>query len=160
MIRFLLLCSLLLIPMSTAVAEKVGGEQGAQPIQIKSDTLTADSGKRTATFSGNVVARRGELVIYTDRLVVYYGEKGNEVSRAEAFGNVRIVHGDRRGQAGHGVYDMSAGSVMLDDNPKLFQGDDMVEGSVITYFVKEQRSTVTGGTKAIIHPREKGKDGR
>jgi len=157
------LCALLLLPLLTFGAEKRGGELSAQPIQIKSDALTADSGKKTATFSGNVVARRGELAIYADRLVVYYGEKGDKVDRAEVFGNVRIVHGVRRGQAAHGVYDTSTGTIVLDGNPKLFQDDDVLTGAVITYFVNEQRSTVTGGAggrvEAIIHPREKGKDG-
>lgn len=148
------------------IAADVGsGERNKQPIQIKSNALTTDSAKRTATFTGKVVARQGDVTIYSDRLVIFYSdkEKQNEVDKVEAFGNVRILQGDKIGLGGHGVYVSKEGKIILDDNPKVYQGEDEVAGKVITYFLDSQRSEVTSDPDSrvlvIIHPKEKGKDG-
>ncbi|HEY5974353.1 MAG TPA: lipopolysaccharide transport periplasmic protein LptA [Geobacteraceae bacterium] len=145
-------------------AERPVGGRDQQPIQIKSDQLLADNAKRSATFSGNVIARQGDLLIYADKLVVFYGENNGGVTRAEVTGNVRIVQGDRQGRADHGIYDSAAGTIVLDGKPQVFQGNDIITGTVITYFLEEQKSVVTGGpgnrVEAVIHPREKDKDGR
>ncbi|KAF0217453.1 MAG: lipopolysaccharide export system protein [Geobacteraceae bacterium] len=139
-----------------------GGERRSLPIQLKADELVADSTNRTATFVGRVSARQGDVTIYSDRLVINYSERNNEVEKVEAFGNVRIVQGNRLGEAGHAVYDNKAGKITLDTNPKVHEGNNVVSGKVITYFVDEQKSMVTGGpdvrVEAVIHPRDKGKD--
>ncbi|HEX9024795.1 MAG TPA: lipopolysaccharide transport periplasmic protein LptA [Geobacteraceae bacterium] len=134
-----------------------------QPIQIKSSELTTDTANRTATFSGKVSARQGDITIYCDRLVIYYSDKEKEVDKVEAFGNVRIIQGNRTGQAGHAVYENRAGKIILDEKPRVYQGEDFVAGDVITYFLDTQKSVVTGGSggvvRAEIHPKKKEKDG-
>ena len=150
---------LLSVPLLTGAGE----ERSNQPIQIKSDELSTDSVARTATFKGKVVARQGDVTIYADRLVVTYSDKEHDVEQIEAFGNVRISQGDRLAQAGHARYEGKGGKIVLDTEPKVFQGDDVVTGKIITYYLDEQRSVVTGGpegrVEAVIHPREKGKNG-
>jgi len=145
---------LLLLAFSAgAVAAPLGG---SEPLKVKSDNLTADNDKKTATFEGKVVARQGDLTLYTDRLVVTYSGAGSDLSRVEASGNVRIVQGDRQATGAHAVYDPKDGRIVLDGNPKVVVGDDVISGKVITYFVNERRSVVTGGPKerveAVIHP--------
>lgn len=129
---------------------------GNEPLKVKSDSLTADNDKKTATFEGKVVARQGELTLYTDRLVVSSAASGNDLSRIEAFGNVRILQGNRQATGAHAVYDPKDGRIVLDGNPKVVVGEDVITGKVITYFVNEQKSVVTGGPKerveAVIHP--------
>ena len=124
-----------------------------QPIQLKANELSTDSNNRTATFTGNVIARQGDITIFCDRLVVHYGEKEQEVTQVEAYGNVRIVQGNRQAQAGRAHYDNRAGTILLEENPKVSQGDDWVTGKTITFYVNEQKSTVTGGARAVIHPK-------
>lgn len=164
----MILRSILIIIASLAFAGGLfaaegGGERINQPIQIKSNELATDSARRTATFTGKVSARQGDVTIYCDRLVIYYSDKEKEVDKVEAFGNVRIVQGNRLGQAGHAVYENKAGKIILDEKPKVYQGEDLVTGKVITYYLDTQRSEVLGGpgerVDAVIHPKGKGKDG-
>ena len=140
-----------------------GGERNNQPIQIKSSELTTDSANRTATFIGKVSARQGDVTIYCDRLVIFYSDKEKDVEKVEAFGNVRIVQGNATAQAGHAVYENKAAKIVLDDNPRVYQGQNTVAGKVITYFLDSQLSQATSEpgdpVKAIIYPKEKGKDG-
>lgn len=144
-------------------AGNAASERNAQPIKIKSNELFTDNSNRTATFVGNVSARQGDMTIYSDKLVINYSEKDKDVEKVEAFGNVRVVQGNRQALAGHALYENRAGKIILDTSPRVFQGDDVVSGKTITYFVDEQKSVVTGGTdarvEAVIHPKDKGKDG-
>jgi len=159
MLRSILIIGLcLVLAGGLYAAEIAGGDRLNQPIQIKSNELSTDSASRTATFTGKVSARQGDVTIYCDRLVIYYSEKGKEVDKVEAFGNVRIVQANRVGQAGHAIYESQTGRIVLDDNPKVYQGEDEVTGKVITYYLDSQRSEVTGGAGAVIHPKGKGKD--
>lgn len=164
--RFLLALLIISLLAATApfAADKQALTRSSEPIHIRSDQLVADSSKKMATFSGNVAARQGDLTIYAERLVVSYSETGNEISSAEVFGSVRIIQGERRAQADHGLYDAKGGKIMLDGNPKVFQHDDVISGKAITYFLDEERSEVTSGpgtrVEAVIHPRGKGSDVR
>ena len=150
--HFLSVC-LLLILASAALAEPAANRG---PLKIKSDTLRADNDKKTATFEGKVVARQGDMTLYADRLVISYSGAGQELSRVEAFGNVRILQGNRQASGAHAIYDPKVARIYLDGSPKVVQGEDVITGKVITYYVNEQRSVVTGGpnqrVEAVIHP--------
>ncbi len=161
-----ILTALLLLLVSLGVSHSAplpkGARQG-QPITIKSNELSTDSKSNTATFTGKVIARQGDLTIYADKLVVHYKAEGGDLDRVEASGNVRIVQGDRLATAREGVYQSAEQKIVLTGDPKVFQGENTVSGKVITYFVNEEKSIVTGGpearVEAVITPKEKGKDG-
>jgi lipopolysaccharide export system protein LptA len=57
------------------------------------------------------------------------------------------------------VYDNKGGKIVLDGSPKVSQGEDVITGKTITYYVNEQKSVVSGGTgtrvEAVIHPKGK-----
>ena len=150
----------LLLSSVGLAAESTGGERNSQPIQIKSDFLTTDRAKMTAVFTGKVVARQGDVVIYCDRMVLFYSEADKEVDKVEAFGNVRIIQGNKRGLSGHGIYYNKEGKIVLDINPKVYQDEDEVSGKVITHYVDTKQSEVTSDqdtrVNAIIHPKNKG----
>jgi lipopolysaccharide export system protein LptA len=142
-----------------SAADKTGSDRKNQPIQIKSNALTTDSSNQTALFTGKVSARQGDVTIYCDRLLVFYSEKDKDVDKVEAFGNVRIIQGNRNAQSGHAIYDGNAGKIILDDNPRLYQEGSEVTGKVITYTLDTQQSVVDGQVKVTIQPKQKGKDG-
>jgi len=128
-----------------------------QPITIKSNELVADNKGKTAVFSGKVVAKQGDITIFCDKMTVYYGTTQGDVDKIEADGNVRIVQENRTGLSSHAVYESRQGKITLTGgNPKVLQGADTVSGEIITYFLDDERSSVTGGrVEAVIHPKPK-----
>lgn len=122
-------------------------DRSGLPITIKSNEMTADNKGKTAIFSGKVVAKQGDITIFSDKLVVSYAEKNSEVDKVEAIGNVRIVQLNRTGIASQAVYDSRDGRITLtgSPNPKVMQGSDSVSGKIITYYVDDDKSFVTGG---------------
>jgi lipopolysaccharide export system protein LptA len=127
------------------------------PITIKSNELEADNKGKTAVFTGKVVARQGDVTIFCDKMTVHYGNTQREVDKIEADGNVRIVQENRTGLSSHAVYESKQGRITLTGgNPKVMQGADTVTGEIITYFIDDERSSVTGGrVEAVIHPKSK-----
>ena len=127
------------------------------PITVKSNDLAADNRGKTAIFSGKVVAKQGDITIFCDKMTVYYGATQGDVDKIEADGNVRIVQQSRTGLSSHAVYESKQGKITLSGgSPKIMQGADTVAGEVITYFIDDERSSVTGGrVEAVIHPKTK-----
>jgi lipopolysaccharide export system protein LptA len=78
------------------------------------------------------------------------------VQKIDATGNVRIVQQNRTGFASHAVYDSRIGQIILTGTPHVTQGSDSISGKIITYFVDEDKSVVSGGgdsrVEAIINP--------
>ena len=165
MMRYILAVLLFVVAMSSQVSVQAATPptRSDEPIRIKSDELFTDNNRKMATFTGNVVARQGDVTIYSDKLVVSYSDDDGAISTAEVFGNVRIVQGSRRAQSAHGIYDAKLAKITLDGNPKVYQGNDIVSGKLIIYYLDEDRSEVTSGpgerVDAVIHPRGKTTDG-
>ncbi len=128
------------------------------PVEVTSERLEAKSSPRVVTFSGDVVARQDDLVIYADRLQVLFTGGGEEIETLEATGNVRIVQGASIATGRKGVYERARGIVTLSGEPRVRQGEDFVEGDEVIVYLNEGRSVVVGTgdsrVKAVIHPQE------
>ncbi|HEY4744885.1 MAG TPA: lipopolysaccharide transport periplasmic protein LptA [Desulfuromonadaceae bacterium] len=134
-------------------------QRSSLPITIKSNQLSADNMGKTAVFTGKVVARQGDITIYSDRMTVNYGDIEGEVDKVVAEGDVRIVQENRIGLAAHAVYDSKQGQITLTGNPKVMQGTDSITGKTIIYYIDEDKSVVSGEgdsrVNAVIHPSPK-----
>lgn len=139
---------------ATATARK---DRSSKPITIKADDLKADNKGKTAIFTGRVVARQEDVTIYSDKLIIFYGDGQDEVDKIEAIGSVRILQTNRVGTGGHALYENREGRITLTINPKVTQDKDSVTGKVIIYYLDEERSEVTGGdnarVEAVINPK-------
>jgi len=107
-----------------------------------------------------VVARQEDVTIYSDKLVIYYGDKQDQVDKIEAIGSVRILQTNRIGTGGHALYESREGKITLSGNPKVTQDKDSITGKVIVYYLDDDRSVVIGGenarVEAVIHPTKSG----
>jgi lipopolysaccharide export system protein LptA len=171
---FLIVLFTLLIPASGQPEERL--KKNAQqadkgPIVIKSQSLEVDNKKRVVVFVGQVDAKREDMTINCEKMFVYYTGKSTEVTsedadlridRIVATGKVKITRPDGAfATADKLVYYENGEKVVLTGKPVVKQGNDFVEGSKITLYLKEERSIVEGSAeekvRAVLHPRsEKG----
>lgn len=144
-------------PQTTGGTTAARKDRSSKPINIKADDLKADNKGKTAIFTGRVVARQEDVTIYSDKLIIYYGDEQEEVDKIEAIGSVRILQTNRVGTGGHALYENREGKITLTINPKVTQDKDSVTGKVIIYYLDEERSEVTSGenarVEAVIHPK-------
>jgi len=137
-----------------------------QPIVIKSNSLEFDHQRKRVTFSGNVDARREDWTIFCQNMVVHYREKSKEPAQKESMKIEKIVaKGDVKitrqsgglATAQEATYFWDEERVVLTGKPVVQQGDDFVEGTVVTLLLKENKSLVEGSgdarVRAVISPR-------
>jgi lipopolysaccharide export system protein LptA len=154
-----LVCLYYLVPASVVLAAPAERkDRSSLPITVKSNEMTADNKGKTAVFSGKVVAKQGDITIFSDKLVVSYADKSEQVEKIEAFGTVRIVQLNRTGYAEQALYDSRNGRIVLTGAPRVVQGADSISGKVITYYLDDDRSDVSSGgdpksrVEAVINP--------
>lgn len=157
MVRIIILTALLACSPSPAsiaadAPSVIRKDRSNLPITIKSSEMTADNKGKTAVFTGNVVAKQGDVTMFADKVIINYGDHKGEVEKIEADGNVRIIQDNSLGTASHAVYESRAGRMTLTGNPRVMQGKDTISGEIITYYVDEDRSVVTGGASVTIQP--------
>ncbi len=149
-----LILSFILLSASTALSEKTQ-PRPSRAIRITSDRLEAMDQKGKVVFLGNVVARRGNLTIYADRLEVYYvstpSEKGKKkLEKIVAAGHLKIVQGKRRATAKKAVYIKRQEKIVLIKDATVWDGPSSVKGDRITLFINENRSVVESSGKKRV----------
>ena len=147
----------------------LGAVQGAEaPIHIESNKMTSTEKSNSVIFSGDVDAKQGDVRIRSDEMTVFYhdmesdpkgkdkkkaspaGEKKatQQVEKLICIGNVEVTRGEWLGTGKKMVYLSKERQVILTENAKAWQGQNMVSGDKIIYYLDEGRSEVVGGSKA------------
>jgi len=143
-------------------ADKAGDDR--LPINIESDLMEAMDKSGIVIFTGHVKAARGDLIIHSDKLEVFYEKrkKGEETKKAVkkivATGQVRIIQGERVGTGEQAIYDKPAEKITITGAAQVLEGPNRVSGERIIFFINEDRSVVeaSSGTKveAVVYPAE------
>ena len=93
--------------------------EGKLPIHIESDLMEAMDKSGIVVFTGHVKATRGDLVILSDKLEVFYEkrkqgvETKKAVKKTVATGHVRITQGERIGTGEKAIYDKPAEKITI-----------------------------------------------
>ena len=136
--------------------EKKSGDETQQTdeLQITSDTVDMNFGKKMATFRGNVVVCDDSMRLTADQMIVWLSEK-DELKQIEATGNVVIqqLNQDRRAEAGKALYEVEKGTVVLTENPVVLVGKSSATGAEkITYFRSTETFRFESGSDQKIRP--------
>jgi len=145
---------------SAVFAEKNKGKKQSEAIRITSEKMEVRDQKGTVVFKGNVVAKKGNLTIYSDVLEVFYVKKSGKPSSASgdargkrklqkivARGHLRIVQGKRRATAGEAIYYKPQEKIVLLKDARIWDGSNTIKGDKVTLFVNENRSVVESSGK-------------
>ena len=130
-----------------------------QPIEITAQQLEILQQQRQSIFSGDVVAKQGEMTLYADKLIVVFQPKQDQVERLEAIGGVRVLQLDRVATAEKAVFFQLEEKLVLNGNAEVIQGQNKISGDEVTLYMKENRSLIksseSGRVKAVIVPEKK-----
>ena len=158
--------------LSESIGKTISTNDKSGPMVISSNMFEIDNKDYIVTFLGDVNAKRDNLVINCQKIQLYYsntsGEEDSEkiqanVEKIIATGDVKIrrLDGDGMAMSEKAVYYHNDEKVVLTGKPVVRQGDDFVEGSMITLFLKENRSVVEGSegskAKAVLFPKRANK---
>ncbi len=130
--------------MADEPKEKIKG-----PITVTSETLTADNKLHTALFEKNVIAKTSDMTIQADWMMVYYSEQGGDVTKIEAKGDVKVYRDAKVITAKEATYFADEEKVVFSGSPRAVDGENVVTGTKIIFFTKDDRSIVEN-SKVIL----------
>ncbi|MCF6265040.1 MAG: lipopolysaccharide transport periplasmic protein LptA [Desulfuromusa sp.] len=156
----LVLLGISCVCVSVACADEVKSELDRnQPIEITSQKLEVLQQQRRSIFTGNVVAKQGEMTLYADKLVVVLQKGQDQVERLDATGGVRVLQLDRIATAEKAVFYQVEEMLVLSGNAEVTQGKNKISGDEITLYLQENRTLVksskTNRVRAVIVPEKK-----
>ena len=162
--RLLLLLPLLLLarPVLAASSDR------EKPLNIEADSLTVNDITKVGTYTGNVVATQGTMMMQADKLVV--PQRGNGLKTVTAYGNpVKFREKEENSDqyveayAAQAHYDDATGELTLTGNAFLRRGGDQVQGNIVTYNTRTEFFKVVGApnkpsgrVRMVIMPRKQG----
>jgi lipopolysaccharide export system protein LptA len=157
----LALCALAAMPI--AQAERADREK---PVNLESDSVDIDDGKREGNFIGNVQLTQGTLLIKADKIIVKQDAAGFQYGIA--YGKPASFRQKREGTdeyiEGFGErieYDSKADTVQFFKSAHIKRGGDDVRGEYISYNAITEFFQVIGSgkpddrVKVVIQPKPK-----
>jgi len=117
-----------------------------QSSKIDADFLTHHFEKHTALFEGNVHVVDSQLELKCKKMIVYFSEKDNEVTRVEGFGDVRILQKGKEALGEKAVFTRETGVLVLTEgNPQMKdEKGNWVKGNLIIYNARTKMMRVEG----------------
>lgn len=180
----IILCLSLCFGLTLAGAEPRAGwgqetkaPESEYPLSITATRLEADHIQQVVTFSGEVVARHRDMILYTDVLKIYYqmkqkspapagtpGKKAppteaespleavgiEKIDKIVAQGHVRLVQEDKVASGDRAVYYKPEEKIVLLGHPQLWQGENSVKGDRIIFYLKDNRAVVEGSPQRRV----------
>jgi lipopolysaccharide export system protein LptA len=149
--------ALTLLVTPAAVRAQALEHDTSLPIEITADQLEVAQRERVATFTGNVDAVQGDLVLSADQLrVFYYGDQEGErpagtsgsIRRIEAEGNVFVSSPRETAQGKLGVYDVASNQLTLEGAVVLTQDANVVRGERLEMDLVSGRSRMLAAVAA------------
>jgi lipopolysaccharide export system protein LptA len=109
--------------------------------------------ERRAFIEGDVQVESKEMKMSCATLNLSFNES-NEINWIEATDEVRITNEGRKAYAGRAAYDVKTDEFLLENNPKLVDGKNMLMGDRIRFWRSTGRM-VCEPARAVIFPDEK-----
>lgn len=126
---------------SSPMRTKIFGGKG--PVNVQSETMSVFNKKGLAIWRGSVVATQAEATLKCDELEAAYDEKGaGNVTMLIARGNVHLTQPGRVVKSARATFDNRTRTLTFTGAPRVFEGENTLEGERIVVFVDDDRVEV------------------
>ncbi|MBN1635990.1 MAG: hypothetical protein JW920_05720 [Deltaproteobacteria bacterium] len=145
------------MPGATVAGELMASGSEADMIEVEADMLDVNTDKGEAIFQGDVKARRGDMVITSKILRLYYDNATHKVNELIAEDEVVLSWQDKKGLCNKAVYLLDEQKIMLLGNVNITRGNEMLSGQKVTFDMATDRQIVEGQggrVKIRINPTE------
>jgi lipopolysaccharide export system protein LptA len=117
------------------------------PVDVDADRVEWRNADRQATFTGNVVAKQGDLTMTSASMRVATKPLGDKVkiTRLDALGNVTLTSPDERATSRSAIYDVEAKLITMVDNVVLYQGQSVLKGQRLVVNLTSGQSSLDPG---------------
>jgi lipopolysaccharide export system protein LptA len=144
-----LLCLSLVLQATGTAGAPAEAPSAADTVQVTADRMVSDSRTDQVIFTGNVEARRGELIVKADRLEVQQDRQSKKLAQMVAIGNVFIRRGAQTATSERATFFENEQKAVLTGNPHAWEGNTEVWGEEMIFLLAEGNMIVTGGTQRV-----------
>lgn len=156
----LLAAALALAAPLSAVAQETGGvklgsgfkQDPSLPVEITSENLTVDQTAGTANFTGKVLAVQGDMRLTADETLVEYSREAGEITRLTATGSVVLTTPTEAAEAARAVYDLKAGTLVMEGSVLLTQDVGAISGDRLTVTLDSGAARMEGNVRTVFKP--------
>ena len=124
------------------------------PLEIRSKELNIEQNTGIATFSGNVIATQGNLILTALTLVVEYALKNSrmtsEMEKLTANKDVTIVSETQSAVANKMVYDVMSEKIIMTGDVILKEGLSATSGDRLTINLNTGSRRMEGNVRTLI----------
>ncbi|MBF0329074.1 MAG: hypothetical protein HQL10_07940 [Nitrospirae bacterium] len=124
---------------------------------ITAQTLTTDSKAKTALFEGSVIAKKGDMTLFADKMLVYYTDEksSSNIKKIDADGNVKVVKGEKVITSSAATYLAEPQEkIIFSGSPRASEGENVVTGAKMTYFLKDDHSIVENSKVILVNKKQ------
>lgn len=143
---------LLALFSSNTIASTNPSKEEKLPIHITAKEITFENNENKATALGNAVIKRGDSILYAQRVEAYFSKNGakHKINHIKAFDSVKIETPGNVSTGDIGTYDIEKETIILEGNVTVTDHKNVVRGH---YGVMDQK---TGTTRILDHnPQDK-----
>jgi lipopolysaccharide transport protein LptA len=117
---------------------------------ITSKELFLDYKARKARFDKNVHVKDVKMEMFCDKLEIQTGSD-NQIDWIGASTDVRILNEGREALAGKATYDAKTDEFLLEDNPRLVDGKNMLTGENIRFWRENKRMVCSPSARLVVY---------
>jgi len=134
----------------------LGGGQfdPSAPFEITSENLELNQAEGTASFSGNVFIRQGDLTLTSDSMRVEYAPDPDtgrdEIQTIRLVGGVTFVSPTEAAEAESAVYSLANESLVMSGNVLVTQGSTALSSDRLTYDLATGRGVMEGNVTTVV----------
>lgn len=156
----ILILSVLLQGFLPAVGAAAGEEP--PPVSVTADRMEYFTEENRVVFKGNALAVQKDVTLSADTMKVTLaegsGRDAGAIEQIDAEGNVTFrqfnpeTGAERFATGEKGTYSAAAGLVTLTGKPRVWEGQNVIVGEVMKFFIEEHRFLVEGGVGLTVFP--------
>ncbi len=117
---------------------------------ITSKELFLDYKARKAQFEKNVHVKDVKMEMFCDKLEIQTGSD-NQIDWIGASTGVRILNEEREALAGKATYNAKKDEFLLEDNPRLVDGKNMLMGEQIRFWRGNKRMVCSPSARLVVY---------
>ncbi|AVX05882.1 hypothetical protein MXMO3_03378 [Maritalea myrionectae] len=118
--------------------------QSKGPVNITGDVFEIFEDKREAVFTGEVVVKQDDFILYSPKVIAYYGEGGaSDLKKMTAAGRLTLHFGPKTAKADFGTYDPKTEILHLTGNVEVTEDGTLVTSKDLFVDVTDNSSRFT-----------------
>ncbi|MDF7800658.1 LptA/OstA family protein [Pontiellaceae bacterium B1224] len=132
-------------------------EPSAEKTEVRADRAVYDETERMAELSGRVRVRDPQAAMNCEKIRIYLKDE-NEIDWIEAVGEVIIQSENRKALADRAMYYADEGKFVLEGEPKVKQGLNIMTGDRILFWHETRRMVCEPNARLLLYLDEETKE--